>query len=140
MDSDQVRLVGLVSTFASATQFSVDGVAVDASAVNPTGVALGVRVEVDGTARGGVLVASKVEVKTPGDAAGGDFELRGAVASPDPASLSFVVRGVTIVYSLVTTEFDNGTAAGLTSGANVEVRGRLSPDGTRLLATRITFK
>ncbi|MEP7299034.1 MAG: DUF5666 domain-containing protein [Burkholderiales bacterium] len=141
LDRDDVRLEGLVSAFVSATQFSVDGVVVDASAVNPAGVALGVRVEVDGTAQGGVLVASKVEVKNAGGGSGNgqDFELRGLVASSDPATLSFVIRGVTIVYS-ASTEFKDGTAAGLTVGANVDVRGTLSPDGTRVLATRITFR
>lgn len=138
-DQDDVRLEGLVTAFVSATQFSVDGVAVDAGASPASGVTLGVRVEVQGTARAGVLVASKVSVKGGGDDAG-EFELRGAVTSPNAAQLSFVVRGVTVVYSTSTTEFRNGTAAGIVAGANVEARGPLSPDGTRLLATRITFR
>ena len=137
MDHDDVRLEGLISAFTSAMQFSVNGVAVDASALNPAGVALGVRVEVEGTVRAGVLVASRVEVQ-PAD--GQDFELRGLIASPDPVAHSFVLRDVTVVYSLITTEFRNGTAAALTTGASIEARGRLSPDGTRLLATRITFR
>jgi hypothetical protein len=141
LDRDDVRLEGLVNAFVSATQFSVDGVVVDASAVNPVGVALGARVEVDGTARGGVLVAAKVEVKAAGGGGGvgQDFELRGPITSPDPATLSFVIRGVTIVYSAAT-EFKDGTSAGLTTGTTVDVRGTLSPDGTRVLATRITFR
>jgi len=139
-DQEAVRLEGLVTAFVSARQFNVDGVAVDASALTASGVALGVRVEVEGTARAGVLVASEVSVKGGGGDDAGEFELRGVVASPDPAHLSFVVRGVTIVYSLTATEFRNGTAAGIVAGANVEARGPLSPDGTRLLATRITFR
>ena len=140
MDQDDVRLEGLVSAFVSAAQFSVNGVAVDASALNPAGVALGVRVEVEGTARAGVLVASKVEVKTAGDVAGEDFELRGPISSPDATAHSFVLRGVTVVYSTTTTEFRDGTAAGLIAGASIEARGRLSADGTQLVATRITFR
>jgi hypothetical protein len=139
MDHDEVRLEGRVTAFVSAIQFSVNGVQVDASALNPTGVALGVRVEVEGTSRAGVLVASKVEVKTDGEAEGQEFELHGLVASPNPAALSFVLRGVTVVYS-TSTEFRKGSAAGLTTGAGVEVRGTLSADGTRLLAARIEFK
>jgi hypothetical protein len=139
-DQDEVRLEGLVTAFVSARQFSVDGVAVDASASTASGVALGVRVEVKGTARAGVLVASEVSVKGGGGNDAGEFELRGAVTSSDPAQLSFVVRGVSVVYSTTTTEFRNGTAAGIVAGANVEARGPLSPDGTRLLATRITFR
>lgn len=140
MDRDEVRLDGLVSAFVSNQQFSVGGTPVDATAVNPAGVALGVRVEVEGTARAGVLVATKVEVKASDGSGDQDFELRGSVASADPANSSFVVRGVTVVYSMATTEFKDGTAAGLTAGANVEVRGILSSNGTRLLATRITFR
>jgi Domain of unknown function (DUF5666) len=140
IDGDEVRLEGRVTAFVSATQFSVNGVQVDAGALNPAGVALGVRAEVEGTARGGVLVASKVEIKTDGEAEGQEFDLRGLVASPNPAALSFVLRGVTVVYSTTTTEFRKGSAAGLTTGASVEVRGTLSADGTRLLATRIEFK
>ena len=139
-DQDEVRLEGRVSEFFSAARFSVNGVAVDASAVAATpGLALGVRVEVEGTARAGVLVASEVKVRTDDDVAGEDFELRGPVAAPDAAALSFVLRGVTVVYSAAT-DFRNGSAAGLTTGVNVEARGKLSPDGTRLIASRITFR
>jgi len=139
-DRDEVRLDGLVSALTSASRFSVNGVAVDVSAVNTTGVAAGVRVEVEGTLRAGVLVASKLQVKTAGGAAGQDFELRGPIASPDAATSSFVIRGVTVVYASATTEFKDGTPAGLVSGVNVEVRGKLASNGTQLLATRITFK
>lgn len=140
LDRDEVRLDGRVSAFVSATRFSVDGVTVDASAVNPNGVALGVRVEVEGTASGDTLVASKVKVKSEAESDGQDFELRGSVASPSPAASSFVVRGVTVVYSGATTEFKNGTAASLVGGVSVEVRGKLSANGTQLAATRITFR
>jgi len=140
LDRDEVRLDGRVSAFTSVTQFSVDGVAVDASAASSAGLALGVRVEVEGTASGGTLVATRVKVKTEAESDGQDFELRGSVASPNPAASSFVVRGITVVYSGVGTEFKDGTAAGLVSGASVEVRGRLSANGTQLAATRITFR
>jgi hypothetical protein len=139
-DSDSVRLAGLVTDFVSATQFSVNGVAVDASALNATGVALGVNVEVEGTANHGVLVASKVQVKSSGGGSSQEFQLSGQIASSDASTSSFVLRGMPIVYSAGTTRFDNGTAAGLTVGATVEVRGTLSPDGTQLLATRIRFR
>lgn len=137
LDKDDVRLEGLVSAFVSATQFSVNGVAVDASVLSATGVTPGALVEVEGTARAGVLVASRVAVRS---ADGQGFELRGLITSADVAGQSFVLRGVTVAYSAATTEFRSGTAAGLTTGAGVEARGRLSSDGTRLLATRITFR
>ena len=143
-DLDSVRLEGLISTFDSPTQFSVNGVAVNAVGVSPpAGLALGVRVEVEGTARGGVLIASKLTVKAPDDPTYQVFELRGSIASTNPAGLAFVLRGVTVRYrvgGVIPTDFRNGTAAQLAPGTNVEARGLLSADGTQLVATRITFK
>jgi hypothetical protein len=140
---DEVRLEGLVSAFTSATQFSVNGVAVDASGVTaPAGLALGTRVEVEGVSRSGVLVASKLKVKSANDTANQEFELRGAITSVNLATQTFVLRGVNVEYFLVgsPTDFRDGTATNLAAGVNVEARGTLSADGTRLLATRITFK
>jgi hypothetical protein len=141
-DLDSVRLEGLISAFVSPTQFSVNGVAVNASGISPpAGLALGVRVEVEGTARGGVLIASKLTVKAANDPAFQVFELRGPIASVDPARLAFVLRGVTVRYRLGgLTDFRNGTAAQLVPGASVEARGLLSADGTQLVATRITLR
>jgi Domain of unknown function (DUF5666) len=141
-ESDDVRLEGLISAFTSATRFSVNGVAVDASGISPpAGLALGVRVEVEGISRGGVLLASKLKIETSG---GGDqeFELRGSITSVSPPTLSFVLRGVTVQYSLTAppTDFRDGTAANLAVGVNVEARGMLSADGTRLVAARIDFE
>jgi Domain of unknown function (DUF5666) len=141
-DLDTVRLEGLISAFVSPTQFSVNGVAVSGIGISPpAGLALGVRVEVEGTVRGGVLVASKLTVKAPNDPTFHVFELRGPIVSVDPARLAFVLRGVTVRYRLGgLTDFRDGTAAQLVSGASIEARGLLSADGTQLVATRITFK
>jgi Domain of unknown function (DUF5666) len=139
-DADDARLEGLISAFTSATRFSVNGITVDAGAANPpAGLGLGVRVEVEGSSSGGVLMATKVKIKTPDDVAGQEFELHGAITSVNAAQLSFVLRGVTVTYSAAT-EFRDGTAAGLLVGASVEAKGTLSADGTRLVAERITFK
>jgi len=138
-----VRLEGRVSSLLSLTLFSVNGVAVDASGVPPlTGLALGVRVEVEGTTSDGVLMASKVKVKTEDDADKQEFELRGNITSVDPDNLRFVLRGETVSYTVTgsATVFEKGTVADLKKDANVEVRGVLSDDGSRLLAARITFK
>ena len=141
---DDVRLEGSINAFTSAVQFSVNGVPVDAGGVTPPpGLALGVRVEVEGISRGGVLVAAKLKVKDAGGGGGNqEFELRSAITSVDAANLSFVLRGVTVQYSLTApaTDFRDGTAANLAVGVNVEARGMLSADGTRLQAARITFK
>lgn len=142
-DLDAVRLEGRVSAITSPTLFSVNGVAVDASVIGSvTGLVLGVRVEVEGTVAGSVLVASKLKVKSDDDVDKQEFELRGAITSVDAANLRFVLRGVTVGYTLSgpATEFRNGTAANLAPGVNVEAEGVLSGDGARLLAARITFK
>ena len=140
-DADEARIEGLISAYTSPTRFSVNGVVVDASGANPpTGIALGVRVEVEGRSSGGVLIATEVKIKTPGDVAGQDFELRGLISAVNAPGLSFVLRGVTVNYTPAGTDFRNGTAAGLVVGAVVEARGTLSADGTRLIASRITFR
>ena len=140
---DDVRLEGRISSFTSPTLFSVNGVAVNASAIGPlAGLTLGVRVEVEGTASDGVLLASKLKIKTEDEAGNQEFELRGQITSVDAANLRFVLRGVTVVYAITApeTDFRNGTAADLKKDANVEARGVLSADGARLLAARIDFK
>ena len=142
-ERDEVRLEGRVSSLVSLTLFSVNGVAVDASGISPlAGLAVGVRVEVEGTANNGVLMASKVKVKTEDDADKQEFELRGSITSVDPDNLRFVLRGETVSYTVTgsATVFENGRVADLKKDANVEVRGVLSDDGSRLLAARITFK
>ena len=137
---DQVRIEGLINAFASNAQFSVNGVAVDASGAQPpAGLGLGVRVEVDGTASGATLVASQVKIETQSEVDGQQFELRGPITSVDAAGASFVLRGVTVSYSGAT-DFRNGSAASLAASVNVEARGTLSSDGTRLDAVRVTFR
>ncbi|MDH5541071.1 MAG: DUF5666 domain-containing protein [Rhizobacter sp.] len=140
-DMDEVRIDGVINTFTSATLFSVDGVAVNAAGiVPPAGLALGARVEVEGSSSAGILVASKLKLKTPDEVENQDFELRGTISALDAAGLNFVLRGVTVVYSLTTTEFRDGTIADLQIARDVEARGMLSADGTRLVATRIRFR
>ena len=53
--------------------------------------------------------------------------------------MTFVVHDVTVSYS-GTIDYRNGSAASLAVGRMVEARGTLSTDGTRLQASRITFR
>lgn len=163
---------GFVTAFTSAASFSVNGtpVVTNATTVVEGGtlasVALGVRVEVEGTIAAGILTATKVEIKTEdgrsassgsgsssgnasGNASGGsstpstsassDFELHGAVTSVDAAAKRLVLRGLTITWD-ANTEFRDGTVALLVVGRNVEVRGVRASDGTSLRAVRIKFE
>jgi Domain of unknown function (DUF5666) len=56
------ELEGRVTSYASPTSFSVDGIPVDASAA-PRTLSVGMRVEVYGTMTNGVLVASRVKLE-----------------------------------------------------------------------------
>jgi Domain of unknown function (DUF5666) len=71
-DADEAELKGLISAFNPATpgRFSVNGVPVNASTIVsalPAGLALGVRVEVEGALREGTLVAREVTVEDDDD-------------------------------------------------------------------------
>ena len=135
-DREFAEVEGRITALASPTRFELDGLPVDASGTTvPAGLALGVQVEVKGSLRDGVLVASRVEL----EAEGGDpegFELHGGVESVDPVTMRFVVRGVTVMWD-ANTEFEGGSAADIRVGREVEVKGRLSTDGSQIEATSI---
>lgn len=144
-DESDVELESVISAFTSQANFVAGGVRVDASAarIEPAGAVLaaGVFVEVEGRMAGNVLVASKLEVKSAsGDDEGGDeFEVSGAITSLDTVNKRFVVRGVTVDYG-GEVSYEDGSESELAVGQEVEVKGVLSADGTRLLAQEIQFE
>lgn len=137
-DREQVEVEGRVSAFTSPSRFEIEGLPVNASsAAFPDGtaaIALGASLEVEGSVRGGVIVARVVKVEREDE--GGDFELHGVIASVNAAARSFVVRGITVVWT-TTTRFDSSTPADIIAGRQVEVRGSLSAGGSRLEATLV---
>ena len=142
-DHDEVELKGLVTSVTSRTQFSVDGIAVDArnARFSPDGatIVLGTEVEVEGAVRDGMIIATKVEIETEDQDEHEGFELHGAISAIDPASKTFVLRGVTVDCS-GSVQFRDGTISDLAVGKRVEVKGTLSTDGTKLVATTIIFE
>jgi hypothetical protein len=142
VDRREARLEGRISAFTSASQFSVNGIVVDASGASfPDGiggVVLGARVEVEGAVQGGVVIAREVGIQTDDKLRARGFELIGLVSAVDTAAKSLVLRGVTINYAF-TLRYDNGTEADLAAGRRIYVRGLLSADRTRVVSTRITF-
>lgn len=142
-DFDEVRIEGLISAFASSAVFSVDGVPVNAAQASfpdgTAGLAVGVRVALEGTVANGVLNVSRVQIKSPSEVEDDGFELRGLITALDTTALRFTLRGVSVDYS-GPVDYRDGTQADLRVLASVEVRGRLSSDGTRLVATRIEFR
>ena len=68
-EETEAEIEGFVTAVASGTEFSVDGIPVDASAATfkdggPTDIALNARVEVEGVVRSGVLIAKEVKFKS----------------------------------------------------------------------------
>jgi hypothetical protein len=144
-DRDGAEVEGLVTSFTSVTSFSVNGIAVDASAASfpdgSAGLGVGVRVEVEGRAANGMLVASRVELRSDDEEFDEGIDLRGTLSALDTAARTFIVRGVTLFYGTVPPpQYDNGSEANLANAACVRVRGRLDSDRTRAVATRIEFR
>lgn len=134
------EIEGNITTFTSASAFSVNGIAVDASRITtPPGLAIGVRVEVEGTFLAGVLVATEVELEDDARVDSLEFEFEGTI-SPVVGS-TFVIRGVTVNFVTLSPTYINGNAARLIGYLGVlEVKGTASASGTVINATRIEFK
>ena len=141
-EGDEAKVDGLVSAFVSTTRFSVDGTVVDASSASfpngSAGIALGRRVEVEGRAVAGVLVATRVTLIAEGSGGGEEFEVSGAIALVDALAQTFTLRNVVVSYS-GSVDFRNGTVTNIVVGQRLEAKGTLSADGTRLQASRIQF-
>lgn len=148
-EGTEVEVESVIASYTSLSQFVVAGLTVDASGATliPAGSTLttGLRVEVEGVMRAGVLVAHKLEVKGSGTDAGGDdsgggqeFEIHGQISSLDSVAKTFVVRGALISYA-GPVRYSGGTESQLLVNAKVEVKGQLSADGTVVNASEIQF-
>jgi Domain of unknown function (DUF5666) len=142
-NQDQAEIHGLITAFTSVTRFSVNGIVVDASnATFPNGqagVVLGARVEVEGKAVDGVIVASKVKLEDERELHIRGFELHGNITAIDTTLKTFVLRGVSVNYATAVV-YKDGTEADLKVGAQVEVKGMLNLDGKTLAAVLIEFE
>ena len=142
-EDGDVELKGTITDYISDSDFSVNGVTVDASGAtrSPQGLSLGngVVVEVEGSWNGSILVASEVEARR------GRMEIEAAVASVDTAANTITLQlfpGTVLVQLDSKTRLDDDTDAAedlgiadLTSGDFLEVEAVQSGDS--LLATRI---
>lgn len=141
----KAEVEGLITAFTSATNFSVNGLVVDATNASfPKGtasLALGARVEVKGTVIDGKLVASvvKIEDRNRSDDAGNEIELHGSISALDTTAKTFMLRGLTVSYA-GSVGFERGSASNLVNGVAVEVKGQSSGGGTTVQATRIKFE
>lgn len=142
-DTDGVSLKGHVNAFASAADLRVDGRPVDASLAVVSGgtLGLGARVEAFGRWRAGVLQATRVEVRSDQSERERGFELRGPIESVATDRSSLRLRGVTVGLTRPGLSFVGGTAADLSAGRPVEVRGVVAlGDGTRIDALQVRFR
>lgn len=141
-NQDEAKVEGFVTAYAgSGTRFEVNGLPVDASAArfkdgSVANLAVGVRVEVEGAVRNGVLAAREVEFEGIEDER--EVEVKDVIDAVQSPS-TFVVRGVRFVHD-ATTRFKDGTAARLAAGVRVEVKGTLSADGVSVHADEIDFE
>jgi hypothetical protein len=136
-EGKRIEVEGVVSGMASTTSFNVDELKVDASKAKFEGtVASGARIEVEGRVVGGVLIATKVEVKDEDKEERN--EMHGLAASVDLSAKTLVVRNVKVRWD-GNTEFRTPlTASALANGAKVEVKGRTV--GDTVVATRIKLE
>ena len=139
---DEAEVHGTITAFTSATQFSVNGIAVDATNAvflpSKVGVVLGARVEVEGKAVDGIIVATKVSLEDELEVHVRGLELHGSISALDATAKTFVLRGVTVSFADVK-EYKGGTQADLKNDRQVEVKGMLGADGKTLAAVRIEF-
>ncbi len=144
-EGSRVEVEGLVTRFDSPERFNVEGVEVSVtpSTVFDAGgpVALGVRVEVEGSLANGLLVATRIEFEDEDEVEDREQELRGPLQSVDKPSKTFVVRNQLFDYAAMPSNgFKNGDEDDLVVGREVDAKGMLSADGTRVLATEIEFR
>lgn len=146
-DRDEAELEGRVGSFVSAVQFSVNGLPVDASTASfpdgSTAVRDGVRVEVRGALRAGVLVASEVKIESEDEELERGFEFRGTIEAVDDIAKTLQVRDsyrtTTVSWARSDLRLDDGTLDDIVVGRAVEVRAQLAADRSGLEATRIKF-
>jgi hypothetical protein len=143
-DRDEAELEGRITSFTSTAQFSVNGVAVDASAARfpdgSAGVRAGALVEISGRLSGGVLIASEVQLEDDEEDSERGFELHGRIEAVDSRARTFSLRGNTVSWARSDLRLEDGTLADIQVGREVEVRAVLAGDRVSLEATRIEFE
>lgn len=134
-DTGEAEIEGSITEFVSSASFRVNGIPIDASRITaPSGLALGVRVEVKGIVTGGLVRATRVEVEEEDRLNDQEFELHGVISSLNTNEMTFVVRGYIVKYG-PTTVFEPGNLE-LSNGLDLEVKARIDADGP-LHATKI---
>lgn len=134
----ETQLQGYVSDFRGIGDFTISGVAVDASSASFVGGRIGdlrqnVRVAVEGSIRNGVLIADEVEFPTA-TSSSASIELEGVITSFS-ALADFVVKGQRIDASNVVL----ASARMPKAGWKAHVKGIIAIDG-KIKATKAEFE
>jgi hypothetical protein len=97
-DHSEAEVEGTVTSVAGPNAFTVNGIAIDATAVSIAGaLAIGATVEVRGTTVKGAIVASRVEIKTLAQVTQ-VFEFIGTVSNLNILTRTFSLKGMDFTY------------------------------------------
>ncbi|TWJ18264.1 DUF5666 domain-containing protein [Geobacter argillaceus] len=108
-EDEHVEVEGIISGF-TATSFVVNGVTIDPNGMATTGLGNGIKVEVEGTFKNGVLVASKIKLEQENN-----VKLEGNVAAAaDIGTSSIKLNGVTVSVDSGTLFKDSDNSGGKT--------------------------
>ena len=136
----EAKIEGDIAAFVSATSFVVDGVTVDATGASVAGtLGVGMRVEVEGTVRNGVLLAKEIEASDEDAEDSEEFEITALITGFDATTQRFSLRGQLIDASGAVS-FENGTRATLANGRKVELKGYFDAGAGAVFATKIHFE
>lgn len=141
---DEVEIEGRITSLVSPQQFTVEGIAVDASQAGVEGDAaslrVGARIEVEGRAVNGVLVARKIQFETDDELEVRGFEFKGRIDSVDWVARTFMLRGTRIGFGRSDLRLVDGQLADLAPGRKVDVKAVAVPeDRSRVDAVEIKF-
>lgn len=140
-DADQIEVTGFVTDFVSVFEFTVGDLVVEADEdtefVDGTAedVALGVKLEAEGSLENGVLIAEEIEFWEPDQ-----IEVEGLVTNDALAPGEFTV-GDQVVQTDAETVYEDGTPDDIALGVNIEIKG-VPVDIIRsiLIADKVSFE
>lgn len=137
----EAKIEGDIAAMLTATRFVVDGITIDASSARLNGTpGVGKRVEAEGRASGGVLVAKEVEVDDDSTTDDEAIEITALITDFDPLTLRFRLRNQLVDASRPGITYESGSAANLANGRKVELKGYFDAASGAVIARKIHFE
>jgi len=143
----EIEVKGIIEAGVTATEFMIGTLTIDYSTAQlddlPALLVAGMHVEAHGISgidiATNTMIASKVELEDHDmdDNEGSEVEIEGIVTAV-VSDTEFEINGRSVIHN-DNTEFENGTAAGISEGVRLEVEGTIDASGT-LLADEIEFR